>query len=45
MAICGRNQNHTLPIPSDVAVYMGKVLLICVHTEELVLLLLAEILF
>ena len=43
MAICGRNQNHTLPTPSDVAVYMGKVLLI--HTEELVVLLLAEILF
>ena len=40
-----RHQNHTLPIPSHVAVYMGKVLLICVHTEELVVLLLAEILF
>ena len=38
-----RNQNHTLQTKSDAAVYMGKVLLI--HTEELIVLLLAEILF
>ena len=42
MSFC-RNQNHTPPTPSHVAVYMGKVLLI--HTEELIVLLLTEILF
>ena len=51
MAICGRNQNMPWAEPKSYttnskwcsSVYMGKVLLI--HTEELVVLLLAEILF